>query len=164
VLKCCKIRIIIFLIHAAILKMFISRHCFIVHSTCYSACVWNIINIVDSLCLCHTENGIINLNILQPVFCKCSHFYFCCIICLHKALFMNQPGFFASICFHRSIVLTCTYVSRNKSFPITVLQWRTEGVGGVGFKPPPEVPKFYKVEPDCKLSQKYLVFLFQHPN
>ena len=38
--------------------------------------------------------------------------------------------------------------------------------GGVGvFKPPP--PKFQsfdKVEPDCKLSGKCLVFLFQHPN
>ena len=34
-----------------------------------------------------------------------------------------------------------------------------------GFKPPP--PKFRsfdKVEPDCKLSGKCLVFLFQHPN
>jgi hypothetical protein len=30
--------------------------------------------------------------------------------------------------------------------------------------PPPEIPKFYRVEPDCKLSGKCLVFLFQHPN
>jgi hypothetical protein len=30
--------------------------------------------------------------------------------------------------------------------------------------PPPEIPKFYKDEPDCKLSGKCLVFLFQHPN
>jgi hypothetical protein len=42
-------------------------------------------------------------------------------------------------------------------------QWRTEGGLG-GSKPPsPEMPKFYKVEPDCKLSGKCLVFLFQHP-
>lgn len=101
--------------------MFISRHCFIVHSTCYTACVWNIINVVDSLCLCHTEEGIINLNILQPVFCKCSHVSSCCIICLHNALFMNQSGFFASICFCRNIILTGTYISRNKSCPIVVL-------------------------------------------
>jgi hypothetical protein len=40
-------------------------------------------------------------------------------------------------------------------------QWRTEGGGlGVQTPPPPEVPKFYKVEPDCKLSGKCLVFLF----
>lgn len=102
--KCCKIRIIIFLIHAAILKCLYLRYCFIVHSICYSACVWNIINVVDPLCLCHTEDGIINLNILQPVLCKCSHFCFCCIVCLHKALFMNRPGFFVSICFRRNIV------------------------------------------------------------
>ena len=45
-------------------------------------------------------------------------------------------------------------------------QWRTERVGEFwGFQPPP--PKFRsfdKVEPDCKLSGKYLVFLCQHPN
>jgi hypothetical protein len=35
---------------------------------------------------------------------------------------------------------------------------------GGGFKPPPKILKFYKVEPDCKLSGKCLVFLFQHPN
>jgi hypothetical protein len=40
--------------------------------------------------------------------------------------------------------------------------YRGEGVGG--FKPLPEIPKFYKVEPDCKLSGKCLMFLFQHPN
>jgi hypothetical protein len=42
-------------------------------------------------------------------------------------------------------------------------QWRTERGGGQT-PPPPEIPKFYKVEPDCKLSGKCLVFLFQHPN
>jgi len=37
--------------------------------------------------------------------------------------------------------------------------------GGVeGFKPSPKFRSFDKVEPDCKLSGKYLVFLFQHPN
>jgi hypothetical protein len=43
------------------------------------------------------------------------------------------------------------------------IQWRTEG-GGSNTPPPPEIPKFYKVEPDCKLSGKCLMFLFQHPN
>jgi hypothetical protein len=33
-----------------------------------------------------------------------------------------------------------------------------------GGSTPPKIPKFYKVEPDCKLSGKCLVFLFQHPN
>jgi hypothetical protein len=45
-----------------------------------------------------------------------------------------------------------------------VSQWRTEGGGLGGSTPPPEIPKFYKVEPDCKLSGKCLVFLFQQPN
>jgi hypothetical protein len=41
-------------------------------------------------------------------------------------------------------------------------QWRTEGGG---FKHPlPKFRSFDKVEPDCKLSRKCLVFLFQHPN
>jgi hypothetical protein len=43
------------------------------------------------------------------------------------------------------------------------IQWRMEG-GGLGCSTPPEIPKFYKVEPDCKLSGKCLVFLFQDPN
>ena len=42
-------------------------------------------------------------------------------------------------------------------------QWRTEGGGG-GLTPPPKFRSFDKVEPDCKLSRKCLVFLFQHPN
>ena len=48
---------------------------------------------------------------------------------------------------------------------------RGSGVSGVprgggfgGFKPPPKFRSFDKVEPDCKLSRKCLVFLFQHPN
>ena len=32
------------------------------------------------------------------------------------------------------------------------------------FKPTPTSRKFDKVKPDCKLSGKCLVFLFQHPN
>ena len=32
-----------------------------------------------------------------------------------------------------------------------------------GFKPP-KFRSFDKVEPDCKLRGKYLVFMFQHPN
>jgi len=32
------------------------------------------------------------------------------------------------------------------------------------FKPNPTSRKFDRVEPDCKLSRKCLVFLFQHPN
>ena len=43
-------------------------------------------------------------------------------------------------------------------------QWRNEGVFE-GFKPPPpKFRSFNKVEPDCKLSEKCLVFLFQHTN
>jgi hypothetical protein len=42
------------------------------------------------------------------------------------------------------------------------LQWRTEG--GFGVSNPPKFRSFNKVEPDCKLSGKCLVFLFQHPN
>ena len=36
--------------------------------------------------------------------------------------------------------------------------------GRGGFTPPPKFRSFNKVEPDCKLSEKCLVFLFQHPN
>jgi hypothetical protein len=36
--------------------------------------------------------------------------------------------------------------------------------GGFGGVNPPEIPKFYKVEPDCKLSGNCLVFLFKHSN
>ena len=37
--------------------------------------------------------------------------------------------------------------------------------GGFGvFKPPPKFRSFDKAAFDCKLSRKYLVFLFQHPN
>ena len=43
-------------------------------------------------------------------------------------------------------------------------QWRTEGGLGVQPAPPPKFRSFDKVEPDCKLSGKCLVFLFQHPN
>jgi hypothetical protein len=46
----------------------------------------------------------------------------------------------------------------------TLQQWRTAGVVWGFQPPPPEIPKFYRVEPDCKLSGKCLVFLFQHPN
>jgi hypothetical protein len=39
------------------------------------------------------------------------------------------------------------------------------GVGfGVFKPPPPKFRSFDKIEPDCKLSGKCLVFLFQHPN
>ena len=48
--------------------------------------------------------------------------------------------------------------------PDLLSQWRTEG-GGWGVQPPsPKFRSFDKVEPDCKLSGKCLVFLFQHPN
>ena len=40
------------------------------------------------------------------------------------------------------------------------MQWRTGG----GSTPPPKFRSFDIVEPDCKLSGKCLVFLFQHPN
>jgi len=47
---------------------------------------------------------------------------------------------------------------------LTERQWRTEGRLLGGFKPSPKFRSFDKVEKDCKLSGKCLVFLFQHPN
>jgi hypothetical protein len=38
------------------------------------------------------------------------------------------------------------------------------GGGVLNPSPPPKFRSFDKVEPDCKLSGKCLVFLFQHPN
>ena len=50
-------------------------------------------------------------------------------------------------------------------FPGYTYQWRTDGEGLDGSNlPPPKFRRFDKVEPDCKLSGKCLVFLFQHPN
>jgi len=51
----------------------------------------------------------------------------------------------------------------NKRFLLiqTVLQWR---IWFRSSNPPPTSRKFEKVEPDCKLSGKYLGFLFHHPN
>ena len=47
---------------------------------------------------------------------------------------------------------------------IALEQLRTEG-GVWGVQPhPPKLRRFDKVEPDCKLGGKCLVFLFQHPN
>ena len=44
-------------------------------------------------------------------------------------------------------------------------QWRTEGGGfGCSTPPPPKFRSFDKVETDCNLGGKCLVFLFQHPN
>ena len=48
-------------------------------------------------------------------------------------------------------------------YVINAGQWRTEGGLG-GSTPPPNFRSFEKIEPDCKLSRKCLVFLFQHPN
>ena len=45
----------------------------------------------------------------------------------------------------------------------TCYQWHTEG-GGCSNPLPPKFRSFDKVEPDCKLSRKCLVFIFQHPN
>ena len=39
-----------------------------------------------------------------------------------------------------------------------------QGGGGWSVQTPPKFRSFDKVEPDCKLSRKCLVFLFQHPN
>jgi hypothetical protein len=66
----------------------------------------------------------------------------------------------------------CTSVTEGPlSFYETLLQlylcaqWRTKGrLGGGSTPPPPKFRSFDKVEPDCKLSGKCLVFLFQHPN
>ena len=44
------------------------------------------------------------------------------------------------------------------------VHWRTEGGFGGFNPPPPKFRSFGKVEPDCKLRGKCLVFLFQHPN
>ena len=44
----------------------------------------------------------------------------------------------------------------------TDIQWRAGGGGGL--TPPPKFRSFDKVEPDCKLSGKRSVFLFQHSN
>ena len=57
------------------------------------------------------------------------------------------------------------YHSTLHNIPEAVAYGGGGGGGFGGFKPPP--PKFRsfdKVEPDCKLSRKCLVFLFQHPN
>ena len=53
---------------------------------------------------------------------------------------------------------------RPSSMMIVWVQWRTESGFGVFNPPPPKLRSFDKVEPDCKLSGKCLVFLFQHPN
>ena len=48
-------------------------------------------------------------------------------------------------------------------FRVIPVAYRGEGLGGL--KPPsPNFRSFDKVEPDCKLRGKCLVFLFQHPN
>ena len=49
---------------------------------------------------------------------------------------------------------------------ISVLkQWRTEGGDFGGSTPlPPKFRSFDKVEPECKLSAKCLLFQFQHNN
>jgi hypothetical protein len=60
-------------------------------------------------------------------------------------------------CFHNS------YLHRQKR----EFQWRTEGGGCLGVQTPPKFRRFDIVEPDCKFSGKYLVFLvflFQHHN
>ena len=46
-----------------------------------------------------------------------------------------------------------------------IIQWRIGGMGLGGSNTPlPKCRSSDKVEPDCKLSRKCLVFLFQHPN
>ena len=55
-----------------------------------------------------------------------------------------------------------SYVLDDPEFQSNYGQWRTEG--GWGVNPPPKFRSFDKVEPDCKLSGKCLMFLFQHPN
>ena len=42
--------------------------------------------------------------------------------------------------------------------------YRVGGGGGGIQPPPPKFRSFDKVEPDCKLNGKCIVFLFQHPN
>ena len=48
-------------------------------------------------------------------------------------------------------------------FQLKTHQDRSGFVGG-STSPPPKFRSFDKVEPDCKMSVKYLVFLFQNLN
>jgi hypothetical protein len=51
------------------------------------------------------------------------------------------------------------------SYPLLSLHLGTVAYwGGSNPSPPPKFLSFDTVEPDCKLSGKCLVFLFQHPN
>jgi hypothetical protein len=54
--------------------------------------------------------------------------------------------------------------AHNVKFPLFCAVAYRGGFGVFNPPPPPEIPKFYKVERDCKLSGKSLMFLFQHPN
>jgi len=53
----------------------------------------------------------------------------------------------------------------NKCLNFFKKQWRTEGGGCLGVQTPPSKSRSLdKVEINCKLSGKCLVFLFQHPD
>jgi hypothetical protein len=54
-----------------------------------------------------------------------------------------------------------TSTSLHASLACNAVAYRT---GGLACSNPPKFRSFDKVEPDCKLSRKCLVFLFQHPN
>jgi len=49
-------------------------------------------------------------------------------------------------------------------FTFQSVAYRGGSLGGFQPPPPPKFRSFDKVEPDCKLSGKCLVFLFKHPN
>ena len=62
-----------------------------------------------------------------------------------------------------SALIYQTTIRRKISYD-TNIQWRTEGVGVFKQPPPSKFRSFDKVKPDCKLSGKCLVFLFQQTN
>ena len=67
----------------------------------------------------------------------------------------------------KSLISLHILLSRSERFERSLVKFEkgpTAAVAyrGGGFGGPPKFRSFEKVEPDCKLSGKYLVFLFQH--
>ena len=74
----------------------------------------------------------------------------------------DTPDFLTSRIFF-SIETTSMFKTFLLEARVEEMQWRTEGGLGVS-NPPPKFRSFYKIKPDCKLSGKCLMFLFQHPD